>query len=243
MKRPLKIVNGILLGLFALAIVGASIGGGLGSALPASIWLVLPFLTMRAADKPSGSLYSWAFGLNVFAVFCFAASTLAFFLNAGGDAKAFATSLMVALFAAPFAWNLYALRKVKTQAAEIELLADDEPSTWGAPAEEALSTVEATVSTSRNYFVRHWRGELSLPISYWINGSLLGVGFLLLFLLMGEVTNDWELRTTAFLMLGLMTLLVLVTIWSSVGILRSASQHAKRGGSAGWAIARRSSPA
>jgi hypothetical protein len=42
---------------------------------------------------------------------------------------------------------------------------------------------------SRNYLMRHWRGELSLPISYWVNGSLLGVGFLLLFLLMGEVVS------------------------------------------------------
>jgi hypothetical protein len=237
MKRPLKIVNGILVALFALAVLGAAIGGGLGGALPVSIWLVLPFLTMRAADKPIGLLYSWAFGLNVFGLFCFAASMLAVFLNTGADAKAFATSLLVSLFAAPFAWNLYALRKVKAQSAEIELLPNDEPSTWGAPAEDPLSFVEAPASRSRNYIMRHWRGELSLPISYWVNGSLLGVGFLLLFLLMGEVTNDWELRTTAFVMLALMTLLILVTIWSSVGILRSASQHAKRGGSAGWATA------
>ncbi|WP_116809225.1 hypothetical protein [Steroidobacter cummioxidans] len=87
-----------------------------------------------------------------------------------------------------------------------------------------------------DYFVRHWRGELSLPISYWINGSLLGIGFLLLFHLIGEVTSQWELRPTAITMLGLMTAFVLVTIWSTVGILRSASRHAERGGSAAWAV-------
>src|SRR5689334_12574412 len=26
----------------------------------------------------------------------------------------------------------------------------------------------------RNYFTRHWRGELSLPVSYWVNGILTG---------------------------------------------------------------------
>jgi hypothetical protein len=30
---------------------------------------------------------------------------------------------------------------------------------------------------SSSYFARHWRGELSLPKSYWLNGALLfGVG-------------------------------------------------------------------
>ena len=28
---------------------------------------------------------------------------------------------------------------------------------------------------SRNYFLRHWRGELSLPVSYWVNGILGGL--------------------------------------------------------------------
>ncbi|MBM0104705.1 ATP-dependent Clp protease proteolytic subunit [Steroidobacter sp. S1-65] len=227
MNRALKVVNGILLALFALAVVGAAMGGGLGGALPASIWLVVPFLTMRAADQPSGSLYGWAFGLNVFGLFCFAASTVALFLNTGLHAKAAAIALLVALFAAPFAWNLYALRKVKAEDENYE------PSTW----EAAQSAQSVEAPASRNYFIRHWRGELSLPISYWVNGSLLGLGLGLLFLLMAELAKDWELRTTAFVMLGLMSLLILVTIWSTVGILRSANQHASRGGSAGWAIA------
>ena len=29
--------------------------------------------------------------------------------------------------------------------------------------------------TSGNYLVRHWRGDLSLPVSYWINGTLVSV--------------------------------------------------------------------
>src|SRR5262249_46661886 len=27
---------------------------------------------------------------------------------------------------------------------------------------------------AQNYFARHWRGELSLPLSYWVNGTLGG---------------------------------------------------------------------
>jgi hypothetical protein len=237
MKRPLRIVNGILLGLFALAVAGAAFAGSVGSALSASIWIVLPYLTMRAADKPNGSIYRWAFGLNVFGIFAFCASGFALFTNMGADAKALAIALLIAICGAPFVWNLYALRRVKAQAAEIELYADDEPSVWSTPAPQTEPSVKVPAIASCNYLVRHWRGELSLPVSYWVNGSLLSVSIMLLFLFMAEVTSDWELRTTAFVMLGLMTLLIVLMIWSTVGILRSAGQHAKRGGSAGWATA------
>ncbi len=27
-----------------------------------------------------------------------------------------------------------------------------------------------------NYIKRHWRGDLSLPVSHWVNGWLLGIG-------------------------------------------------------------------
>ena len=35
----------------------------------------------------------------------------------------------------------------------------------------------AQSSKSRNYFLRHWRGELSLPVTYWINNILASPGF------------------------------------------------------------------
>lgn len=235
MKRPLKIVNGILLGLLALAVGGAAIGGGVGGALPASIWLILPLVTLRAAERPGGSLCKWAFGLNVFGVVCFVTSALAFFFNTGADAKAFATSLLIALLAAPLAWNLYALRKVKAQVSEIELFGDDGSAEGDTPWQESSGVAEVIAGANRNYFVRHWRGELSLPVSYWINGSLMGVGVSLLFLLIIEVTKSWDLRAAASAMLALQVLLILLMGWSAVGILRSAAKHTKRGGSAGWA--------
>jgi len=32
--------------------------------------------------------------------------------------------------------------------------------------------VAPKAARKRNYFVRHWRGELSLPVSYWLNGLI-----------------------------------------------------------------------
>jgi hypothetical protein len=31
---------------------------------------------------------------------------------------------------------------------------------------------------AQNCFARHWRGELSLPVSFWINGILAGIATL-----------------------------------------------------------------
>src|SRR5437868_13093666 len=30
---------------------------------------------------------------------------------------------------------------------------------------------------SLHYLLRHWRGASSLPIAYWVNGALVGIGF------------------------------------------------------------------
>jgi len=36
-----------------------------------------------------------------------------------------------------------------------------------------------------NYFIRHWRGELSLPVSYWVNGFLALIAACLLIMIWG----------------------------------------------------------
>jgi hypothetical protein len=43
----------------------------------------------------------------------------------------------------------------------------------GLVADDRILPVEPVIENRPNYFVRHWRGELSLGISYWIN-SLIG---------------------------------------------------------------------
>jgi hypothetical protein len=107
---------------------------------------------------------------------------------------------------------------------------------------EEAHTQSAPVQPSRNYFVRHWRGELSLGISYWVNGTLIssGVGYaviLMVTLLMENMTIP--VRQSAYIYIVMVTATILLWLWSIVGIWRSARLHPVRGGSKGWATAAR----
>jgi len=91
-----------------------------------------------------------------------------------------------------------------------------------------------------NYFARHWRGELSLGTSYWLNGALLGnaVPLILVGLALGNQADDSsDLRVTASLQLSAIVMSLIAYLWSAVGIWRSAGHHVARGGRAGWASA------
>jgi hypothetical protein len=86
-----------------------------------------------------------------------------------------------------------------------------------------------------NYFARHWRGELPLPVSYWVNGTL---GFLLVAFSRGvlsalEPTGSLKAAVAAGIILY--GLSFAVSVWHIVGTWRSASNHAERGGRAAWA--------
>ena len=105
------------------------------------------------------------------------------------------------------------------------------------PTKEPSTHQPSAQERRRNYFVRHWRGELSLPVSYWVNGALL-TG-----LLMGGLTAISETHLVEGLGaegtgLWILTVLVLTigcAVWQSIGIWRSADEHPSRGGSKGWA--------
>ncbi|MGG1945272.1 ATP-dependent Clp protease proteolytic subunit [Trinickia sp. NRRL B-1857] len=92
-----------------------------------------------------------------------------------------------------------------------------------------------------NYFVRHWRGELPLPVSYWINGGLLSVASTAIIVSINEIEQHSlaSLRLVAWTTLAILSASVLSSIWSMVGIWRSAGHHAARGGAKGWAYVAR----
>ena len=84
----------------------------------------------------------------------------------------------------------------------------------------------------RNYFVRHWRGELSLPKSYWLNG-LIG-GFLVGAAIAGvgyAVHNRSEAQPVVWLVTLIATWVVvsLFTMWQAVGVWRSATNYKASG--------------
>lgn len=86
-----------------------------------------------------------------------------------------------------------------------------------------------------NYLVRHWRGQLPLWVSYWVNGVLMTLGALLFVrvaaLWSSEVENNYVVLATlasAWLAtVGLQT-------WLSVGIWRSASRPGADGNVSSW---------
>ncbi|GKQ56086.1 RDD family protein [Bradyrhizobium sp. Ce-3] len=87
-----------------------------------------------------------------------------------------------------------------------------------------------------NYLVRHWRGELSLPVSYWVNGTVLGAGLGVVIGVLGHVLNE---RGSEYLVLWLVSVIaiwasiVLLRIWVTVGVWRAAS-HYQASGKSFW---------
>jgi len=82
-----------------------------------------------------------------------------------------------------------------------------------------------TARTEESYVARHWRGELSLPVSYWINGGLVTVG-------MNIIATLVELSGSAGAAVLYLVAAAPVSIWQIVGIWRSADRRHD-----GWATA------
>ncbi len=86
------------------------------------------------------------------------------------------------------------------------------------------------------YFARHWRGDLSLPVAYWVNNVLLmfplGIGLGLLM----AWTSSWgqSLQGANVGMLVGLGVLALASVWAPVGAWRSASRYLQEGGSSLW---------
>jgi ATP-dependent protease ClpP protease subunit len=90
--------------------------------------------------------------------------------------------------------------------------------------------------SSNNYFARHWRGELSLPKSYWVNG--IGFGFLVgaaVATLSFTVNSRGEARPVVWMVTLIATwvIIALFTMWQAVGVWRSATRY-KAGGRKFW---------
>ncbi|MBF6031496.1 hypothetical protein ICY20_27440 [Pseudomonas sp. P115] len=102
--------------------------------------------------------------------------------------------------------------------------------------EDAAVTTPARSYPARNYIIRHWRGELSLARSFWVNEVLLSLVFLLAmaplyFLLLRHPPSPRGLLIMAVLFLSFT---LAVATWQCVGVWRSASRHKQRGGKHVW---------
>ena len=104
------------------------------------------------------------------------------------------------------------------------------------PPMPALTEAAAAADPKKpNYFTRHWRGELPLSVSYWVNGVLgsLLAAFATMTLVAIDDTIDLRLTVTIILVVFAGSLVVIA--WQLVGIWRSASNHVSRGGNGFWA--------
>jgi len=95
--------------------------------------------------------------------------------------------------------------------------------------------IDSVTPRKVNYFMRHWRGDLSLGVSYWLNGFL---GYLLVAILaaFASAFNETSgLKTIAAIVIFVYFLSLLASVWQIVGVWRSASKHVGRGGKPVWA--------
>ncbi|HNV60081.1 MAG TPA: RDD family protein [Rhodoferax sp.] len=90
----------------------------------------------------------------------------------------------------------------------------------------------------RGYFSMHWHGDLSLVVSFWVNNVLLSVpmGFALGGLMVWITLKGDYIRTSSIAALVGWPLMLALTVWSSVGLWRSASRHVDLGGITLWAF-------
>lgn len=88
----------------------------------------------------------------------------------------------------------------------------------------------------RIWFIAHWRGDLSLGVSYWGMGALVYVAyFLVAFGIAAIATPIGGSYAISIYWITFWLSASLIQIWLMVGIWRSADRHVGRGGSHGWA--------
>ncbi len=103
-----------------------------------------------------------------------------------------------------------------------------------------LPDVAAAGATGHGYLVRHWRGDLPLGQSYWLDGLVVSIAAGLLGRLIGSVDPQPHPQLVSWaVVVFLLGVAPVVWVWQMVGIWRSARRHVSRGGRAFWGVAAR----
>ena len=95
----------------------------------------------------------------------------------------------------------------------------------------SLSSIQVTMRIV-GYIRGHWRGNLSLPISFWVNGlvTAIVVGVLTTFAVDAIYKSDLTDGAWAFSTLAIFALCLIITAWAVVGNLRSSTNYLQKGG-------------
>lgn len=88
------------------------------------------------------------------------------------------------------------------------------------------------------YLTRHWRGELSLPVSYWLNGFLGSIAAAVLALGIGVAARAVFTPLIGLVaVIGIWVIVAAIAIWQVVGVWRSANRRTAETGRRFWPIA------
>lgn len=137
--------------------------------------------------------------------------------------------LNVSFFAKPFAPTEL------TRHFSIHLARNDAALSGDPVINETPPVSSAPPSGRRNYFARHWRGELSLGVSYWINGIFAQAVIVAVAKSFGSLGDAVSLKSVAIGCISFYLFSFAMSVWQIVGTWRSASNHVARGGQLCWA--------
>lgn len=107
-----------------------------------------------------------------------------------------------------------------------------------APAVRIEAQPSAPSTRSGSWVARHWRGELTLKQSYWINMGLLSIPFALIGAVLGasgETVFADAPRVFSAVMLAVLASCFVVGPWQIVGVWRAATRHVATTGRRLWA--------
>jgi hypothetical protein len=107
------------------------------------------------------------------------------------------------------------------------------PSALAASATPPLLPPPLPRPQSQNYFARHWRGELSLPVSYWLNGVLGGIAIGVVIAGLGIVIARQDNAKWLAAFDDIWLFIFPFTTWQAAGVWRSATRY-KRSGRSFW---------
>jgi hypothetical protein len=92
---------------------------------------------------------------------------------------------------------------------------------------------------AQNVIARHWRGELSLARSYWINHLVLGIGVGVALVALGSAINHRAVEQPIRWLISLTltwSVTILFSIWAAIGVWRAATAY-RRAGKRFWGAA------
>lgn len=213
------------------------------------LWIAPFYLAWRGlAPGSTVSQVRKARRTNIFAAGVYTLIFLGMLVSMSGEIRSIVDVipflLVVGLLEIPYVLNTITLGRRKLQLEETQTAESVE--SHALPDITSTTTTSTAIPPSRrqsnsNYFVRHWRGELSLGISYWLNGGVFtSLAVVILTAAVEVMVKDgYTLRTISLASLSILLFSVIAGLWSLVGIWRSANHHVARGGKAGWASAAR----